>query len=123
MESKALVYGIIGFIAGGLLVSVAATTFNKPQPDGMTMEAMVTSLENKTGDNYDTAFINEMIDHHQGAIDMAKMSATRANHKEIKDLSSAIITAQEKEITEMKQWRKAWGLKAPQSESMNKSGM
>jgi uncharacterized protein (DUF305 family) len=123
MESKALVYGIIGFIAGGLLVSVAATTFNKPQPDGMTMEAMVTSLKNKTGDDYDTAFINEMIDHHQGAIDMAKMSATRANHKEIRDLSSAIITAQEKEITEMKQWRKAWGLKAPQSESMNKSGM
>lgn len=30
MDTKALLYGIIGFILGGLLVSVAATTFDKP---------------------------------------------------------------------------------------------
>ena len=114
METKALLYGIIGFIAGGLLVSVAATTFNKPQPDGMTMEAMVSSLKDKTGDDYDAAFIAEMIDHHQGAIDMAKLSVKQANHQEIKDLSAAVITAQEKEIAEMKQWREMWGLKEPE---------
>lgn len=33
MDTKALLYGIIGFILGGLLVSVAATTFDKPEPD------------------------------------------------------------------------------------------
>lgn len=32
METKPLLYGIIGFILGGLLVSVAATTFDKPTP-------------------------------------------------------------------------------------------
>ncbi|HET6747353.1 MAG TPA: DUF305 domain-containing protein [Candidatus Saccharimonadales bacterium] len=111
METKALVCGIVGFILGGLLVSVAATTFNKPQPQDMTMEAMVSSLKNKTGDEYDAAFINEMINHHQGAIDMAKMSVDRASHKEIKDLSNTIITAQEKEIAEMKQWQDMWGFK------------
>lgn len=30
METKPLLYGIIGFLLGGLLVSVAATTFDKP---------------------------------------------------------------------------------------------
>jgi hypothetical protein len=30
METKSLLYGIIGFILGGLLVAVAATTFDKP---------------------------------------------------------------------------------------------
>jgi len=30
MDTKALLYGIIGFILGGLLVSIAATTFDKP---------------------------------------------------------------------------------------------
>ncbi|HTK39500.1 MAG TPA: hypothetical protein VL362_01405 [Patescibacteria group bacterium] len=30
METKSLLYGIVGFILGGLLVSVAATTFDKP---------------------------------------------------------------------------------------------
>lgn len=31
MDTKSLLYGIIGFILGGLLVSIAATTFDKPQ--------------------------------------------------------------------------------------------
>lgn len=30
MDTKALLYGIVGFILGGLLVSIAATTFDKP---------------------------------------------------------------------------------------------
>lgn len=123
METKALLYGIIGFIAGGLLVSVAATTFNKPQPEGMTMEAMVSSLKDKTGDDYDAAFIAEMIDHHQGAINMAKLSEKQANHQEIKDLSVAIITAQEQEIAEMKQWREMWGLKEPAEDKSMNGGM
>lgn len=33
METKPLLYGVIGFILGGLLVSVAATTFDKPAAD------------------------------------------------------------------------------------------
>lgn len=32
METKPLLYGIIGFLLGGLLVSIAATTFDKPEP-------------------------------------------------------------------------------------------
>lgn len=111
METKSLLFGIIGFLIGGLLVATAATTFNKPQDDTMTMDKMVASLRDKSGDAYDEAFIAEMIDHHQGAIDMAKLSQKQANHQEIKDLSKAIITAQEKEIAEMKQWQAMWGYK------------
>ncbi|CAN5134280.1 hypothetical protein BH09PAT3_BH09PAT3_1290 [soil metagenome] len=29
METKPLLYGLIGFFLGGLLVAIAATTFNK----------------------------------------------------------------------------------------------
>ncbi|MDB5165138.1 MAG: hypothetical protein JWM00_28 [Candidatus Saccharibacteria bacterium] len=32
MDTKSLLIGIICFILGGLLVSIAATTFDKPQP-------------------------------------------------------------------------------------------
>jgi len=31
MDTKALLYGVIGFILGGLLVSIAATTFEKDE--------------------------------------------------------------------------------------------
>jgi uncharacterized protein (DUF305 family) len=106
MQTKPLLYGIVGFILGGLLVSIAATTFDKPKSD---MQQMATSLQGKKADDYDKAFVADMIEHHQAAVDMAKLSAKNAKHKEIKQLSQNIITAQEKEIAQMKQWQKQWG--------------
>jgi len=116
METKPLLYGIIGFLLGGLLVSIAATTFNKPADDSMA--TMVSSLQNKTGDAYDAAFIDQMIMHHQGAIDMAKLSVNQAGHQEVKDLSKDILSAQEKEIANMKEWQKAWGYESKSMDSM-----
>lgn len=119
MQTKPLLYGLIGFFLGGLLVAIAATTFNKPSPEStgntntsmndMSMGSMTAHLKNKTGDEFDEAFIESMIVHHEGAVEMAKLSAKNAKHEEIKNLSTNIISAQEKEISEMKQWRTDWG--------------
>ncbi|HSE61083.1 MAG TPA: DUF305 domain-containing protein [Candidatus Saccharimonadales bacterium] len=117
MESKSLLFGIIGFIAGGLIVSIAATTFEKPK-DTMP-SSMVSSLEGKAGDDFDSTFISGMIAHHQEAIDMARLADGQAKHQEIKDLSKAIIGAQQKEIDAMKQWRIEWGYDSASSESMH----
>lgn len=106
METKPLLYGLIGFFIGGLLVSVAATTFDKPQSD---MSEMTSMLESKTGDEFDKAFISSMIDHHQSAVDMAKLATTNAKHEEIKQLSTTIISAQNTEIGQMKMWQTEWG--------------
>ena len=118
METKPLLYGLIGFFFGGLLVSIASTTFDKQEikektnnhtiMSSMSMDEMASDLQGKTGDDYDKAFIEMMITHHQGAIDMAKLSDTSANHYEIKQLSNDIITAQQKEIAKMKQWQHDW---------------
>ena len=75
----------------------------------MSMADMNKELEKLSDDDYDKAFIEMMIAHHQGAIDMAQLSDTRAKHDEIKKLSQDIISAQEKEIANMKQWQKDWG--------------
>ncbi len=119
MQTKPLLYGLIGFFIGGLLVAVAATTFNKPDQEAttttnssmgsMSMDDMTADLKNKTGDEFDKAFIADMIAHHEGAVEMAKLSANNAKHEEIKSLSNDIITAQEKEISNMKQWQADWG--------------
>ncbi|HSE60984.1 MAG TPA: DUF305 domain-containing protein [Candidatus Saccharimonadales bacterium] len=84
----------------------------------MSMADMNKELENLSGDDYDKAFIEMMIAHHQGAIDMAKLSPERAKHQEIKDLSLAIISAQEKEISEMQQWQVDWGYTANETSEM-----
>lgn len=54
-------------------------------------------------------FITEMIPHHQEAVDTAKIVLERgATTPEIKALVENIITAQEKEIADMKEWYRTW---------------
>ncbi|MFZ1249981.1 MAG: DUF305 domain-containing protein [Candidatus Microsaccharimonas sp.] len=73
------------------------------------MANMTTELEGKTGDEFDKAFIEQMIMHHQSAIDMAAPGEQNAQHQEVKDLTKAIVAAQSGEITQMQQWQKDWG--------------
>ena len=73
------------------------------------MASMMKALEGKTGDEFDKAFIEQMIMHHTSAIDMSKPAAKNAAHQEVKTLAADIISAQTKEIAQMKQWQKSWG--------------
>ncbi|OGV90522.1 hypothetical protein A3A66_01715 [Microgenomates group bacterium RIFCSPLOWO2_01_FULL_46_13] len=73
------------------------------------MTDMTLSLSDKEGDAFDQAFIQAMIPHHQGAIEMAQLAQQQAKHQEIKDLADAIIEAQNKEINQMQTWLEAWG--------------
>lgn len=73
-----------------------------------TMASMNADLQGKTGDNFDRAFLAGMIVHHQGAVQMAQMALVSAKHQEIKDLAAGIISAQNKEISEMQVWERAW---------------
>lgn len=59
-------------------------------------------------DQFDLRFINAMIPHHEGAIVMAKDALQKSKRPEIQKLSNAIVTSQQAEIDQMKQWRKAW---------------
>lgn len=116
MNKNTIIGAFIGLVIGvGATVGVA--TLVNSQSDSatiidttsMTMAEMNTDLKGKTGDDFDKAFIEMMIEHHQGAIDMAELIPSRANHDEIKILGEAIITAQTKEIADMKQWQMDWG--------------
>jgi uncharacterized protein (DUF305 family) len=80
-------------------------------PD-MNMSEMMASvnseLEGKTGSDFDKAFLTEMIVHHKGAVEMAKLALTNAEHQEVKNLAKEIIVAQNKEIGDMKSWFVKW---------------
>src|SRR3989344_4330692 len=77
--------------------------------EGLGMQDMVEALKGKTGDEFDETFVDLMIEHHQGAIDMANEARVNAKHEEIKELSDDIISAQTKEINLMQDWQKTWG--------------
>lgn len=63
-------------------------------------------------------FIQEMIPHHEGAIQMAKQADEQATTPEVKELAANIALAQQKEIDEMKGWYKQWwGTDVPKAPS------
>ncbi|MDF5738696.1 MULTISPECIES: DUF305 domain-containing protein [unclassified Nostoc] len=62
--------------------------------------------------NFDLRFLDAMIPHHQGAVEMAKEAQQKSKRPEIKKLADNIIKSQNQEITQMKQWRQAWYPKA-----------
>jgi uncharacterized protein (DUF305 family) len=58
--------------------------------------------------DYDLRFIDGMTPHHQGAIAMAEDVLKNSQRPELKKLAKEIIQAQQKEIAQMAEWRKAW---------------
>jgi uncharacterized protein (DUF305 family) len=62
----------------------------------------------------DRMFIEQMIPHHQDAIDMGNLALVRAEHPEIRQLAENIIRDQSKEISRMREWYKVWyGIDVP----------
>jgi uncharacterized protein (DUF305 family) len=131
MKKESIILGIIGLLIGVVITGFAAgqavnnnntgmmrvmgmdTSRNEQSVAAdhstMSMAYMNKQLEGLSGDNFDKAFIEMMITHHEGAVDMAELIPSRAKHDEIKMLGEAIITAQTKEIADMKKWQADWG--------------
>lgn len=123
---KKIYIALIGLvvIAGGAGVwqltsnkkSSTANTTNSSQISSMS--AMQKQYEGYKGVTYDRMFLAGMIAHHTGAVDMAKLALSNASHQEIKDLATAIVTAQTSEITSMTSWQTQWGYPASSGANM-----
>ncbi len=68
------------------------------------MDDMSQNLQGKTGAEFDKVFLTDMIVHHKGAVVMAELALKNAESQNVKDLSRAIIDAQNKEIADMEKW-------------------
>lgn len=75
---------------------------------GMNMAMGDMQVSSDASKSYDQRFLEAMISHHQGAVEMASMAQQMTEHSEIKTLADAIITAQNTEIEQMKSWLKEW---------------
>jgi uncharacterized protein (DUF305 family) len=68
---------------------------------GMMSEADLVRLGEATGAGFDRMFLEMMILHHEGAIEMAEQQLAEGKYRPTKDLAQAVITGQQAEIDEM----------------------
>ena len=126
-------YGVVGLLTGAIIAGFSSayavnndyqgmmrsmgmhtdkTNQGMMENNDMSMSEMTTFLKSKSGDDFDKAFMSEMIIHHQGAIVMANLAKQSAKHDEIKTLAANILAAQSKEIDMMQTWQTQWGYKS-----------
>jgi uncharacterized protein (DUF305 family) len=73
---------------------------------GIGSAGMARQMVMVNGQYSDRAFIDAMVPHHQGAIEMAEVALENAEHQQIRDLAQDIVSAQEAEIEELKSIKK-----------------
>ena len=69
--------------------------------NGMMSQQDMDSLAAKTGTDFDQAWLTMMIEHHQGAIEMANSEVAHGLNPEAKAMAATIITTQRAEIATM----------------------
>ncbi len=95
----------VGFVAG---VYVPRWSMMGSYSMQGAMQGMMHGISRETGNDFDRAFLDEMIVHHEGAIEMAQMVRERSSRPELLKLADDIISTQSQEIDMMRMWSSAW---------------
>ncbi len=96
-----------------LAIPVAPVGAAPPMVPGMDqmqqqMDQDTAKLRGLSGKDFEIAFLEMMISHHESAIMMAQLVPTRATHPELKTLAQNIVTSQQREIAQMRGWLRDW---------------
>jgi len=70
---------------------------------GMMSVEDMEALDQASGTAFDTKWLEMMIQHHEGAVSMAKEVQSAGQHPDVRALSERVMTAQTNEIAEMQQ--------------------
>ena len=121
---KALLLGIASILVGSTAVAIAATNVvqaeQTPQPSTNTKPSSITQRPMMpqqgmmmhgmmmAGEQTDRHFIEMMIPHHEGAVQMADLALKLSKRPEIRKLAESIKNDQTREIGQMKSWYKQW---------------
>lgn len=90
---------------------------------GVMKGSMMESSPDATNAPFDLQFLDTMIEHQQGAVDMTKPVAAKSDNAALKAFAAKIIAEQNKEIAQMKAWREKWYSEKPAAINMRMAGM
>lgn len=72
------------------------------------MDEMMVGFRGKAGEDFEKAFLEMMIVHHIGAIEMAEELLEQTDRPELVKMGNDIISVQTEEVDMMKKWLNEW---------------
>ena len=126
-QKKRIIIGLGSLVAVALIATAVLVIVNQNDDqsgdsmtgmnNGSSQRSEQTTEESATykkysalkGEDYDEAFVSNMIVHHEGAVSMAEMAGPKTSRPEIQDLAFSIITSQSAEIASLRGWQEQWG--------------
>ena len=85
----------------------AADAHSMQLPGASSMNMDMSHMQMSSGHDFDMMFVDMMIPHHKGAIEMSRDALQKAQRQELKDFAQETIDKQEKELQE---WKKSMGM-------------
>lgn len=112
LASGTLGFGICSAISASAEPQISPVAHDMSTMDQSKMkegvERLSSDLDDKTTNALDRAFVENMIIHHEGAIEMAKKVVDKTKRPEVKALAEEIIATQSTEVETMNGWLKKW---------------
>jgi uncharacterized protein (DUF305 family) len=94
------------------LTLISATSGFAHNPNGK-VDPMNASLAPLKGAAFEQSFLEQMIQHHQSGLDMAKLVKDHTKRPELQQFADKMIAAQQQEIDKMTGWLKEWSKASP----------
>jgi uncharacterized protein (DUF305 family) len=100
-------------VLGALWTGLGLAQMDHSSPHGgMAMQSLA-ELDKRSGRSFDIAYMSMMIEHHQGAVEMAQAILKVSKDARIRKAAQEIVAVQNKEITQLTGWLRAWYAAAP----------
>ena len=92
-----------------ILLALAAAVLLAACNQGGQSQEQGTAPAEAAPNDADVAFTQNMIPHHQQAIDMAKLVGSHTDRPELRKLADSIVSSQGQEISQLQGWLRTWG--------------
>lgn len=99
----------LALIAAGSLLFAA-----DKKHEEMGHSPMAAMIADKSGPEFEAAFLAMMIHHHKGGAPMWNLAAQKSKNETILSLQKKTVPKEEKEIEQMRSWLKEWHNKTPE---------
>ncbi len=103
-----------GILAGAIVLTGCSGGGDASGVGASPSSAETPSEESAAFNDADVTFVQGMIPHHRGAIEMSQLAEGRAEDPRVLDLANRIEAAQEPEIETMTAWLEEWGEPLPE---------